>query len=249
MIPAIDKYEKLVDDIYQLNYNSILRFNVILNKKLNDGRRYSFHHEYEYKSDKYIDQDRLITLKRTFDFYLSLENIKPDERGIKEFIMIKPQNIILVRQKLNEATNWFTNSNLFAYDKTGKMIMLGKVNPIQILGLPMDKYISLEPVIMTYNDNTSFESGIRIYMSSNENYIDLSIDRFMALVYFINSINMYESAQLLLNYVRPELGTNLYNFNSTPVVDEFVEPEVEYTESKSKGRKIQNSFFDKLDNM
>ena len=37
-------YEKITDDLYIIGQNLILRFNVSLAKKMNNGDRYHFHH-------------------------------------------------------------------------------------------------------------------------------------------------------------------------------------------------------------
>lgn len=245
-------YDKISDDLCLLGYNTVLRFNVGLSKPTQEGKRYHYHQEYEYSTNKYIDTNKLMTIRRQFDFYMSIENLRQNDSGIKEYIMIRIQDIIYVRQMLNLATKWFTEyDDLFAV-KDNKTILLGNVNPIFIDGLASGKYLKLEPTVITYN-NDSTTSGIRMYLSAPDNYVDMSIDRFMGLVYLIDSINMYESAQLLLNYLqRPEFGTNLYSFDNRK--DPDIDEEAGFVDTKSTSRKIgdkkkQKSFFDKMDNI
>ena len=245
------KYDKLSDDLYMLGYNVILRFNVSLSKQLKDGKRYSYHHEYEYSTSKFIDQDKLITIRRNFDYHLSIENIREDGKGNKEFIMIGLQNILIVRKQFEMAVDWFIKKNLFAVNNDNKLVMLGKVEPIQIFGLPMSKYLILEPIIINYENNMQ-QSGVRIFLSSDSNFVDMNLDKFMGLVYLLNSINMYESACLLINYLqRPEFGTNLYNFNSRPNLDEIIDENAGFTVAKNIGRKVKmsKSVFDKIEEL
>lgn len=247
-------YDKISDDLCILGFNTVLRFNVILSKASQDGKRYHFHHEYEYNTNKYIDKKSLITIRRQFDFYISIENLRQNEFGQKEFIMIRIQDILYVREQLKKATEWFRSTefaNLYGM-KGNTTILLRTVEPIHILGLASDKYLSLEPCVISYEEGKSI-SGIRIYLSSKNNFIDMTVDKFMGFVYLIESINMYESAQLLLNYLqRPEYGTNLYSFES--VRNGEITEEEGYIDMKTENRKIedkkkQKSFFDKMDSL
>lgn len=250
---TFNHYDKISDDLYFLGMNTVLRFNVTLSKKTEDGKKYSFHHEYIYDSNKYIDYNQLGTIRRQFDFFLTIENLKKNQDGIKEYIMIRVQDIIYIQDCFNEASMWFRDKkyrNLFA-SKDNKIIMLGKVDPIIIGGLPMDKYMTLEPIVINYENNISL-TGVRLTLSSSSNYVDIPVDRFMGLLYLINNINMYESAQLLLNYMqRPEYGTNSYSFERE---FDMSQEHSDFVETKSKRKvqvnnKRQKSFFDKMDEL
>lgn len=244
------QYEKITDDLCILGINTILRFNVSLAIKTQDGIKKLFHSEFEYKAKKYTNLNTVCSIRRSFDYYLSIENLRANQDGIKEFIMIRIQDILYVREQFELATKWFRDSkyeNLFAMSK-GRLVMLGKVEPIKILGLAMDKSLMLEPIIINYDDNNQ-TTGVRLYLSSRDNYVDMSVDKFMGIVYLLSSINMYESAQILLNYLqRPELGTNSYNMNNRE--EDIIEDG--YIETKNNTRKINNkqkSFFEQMDEL
>lgn len=244
-------YEKITDDLCQLGYNAILRFNVSLASKLQDGTRRHFHSEFSYRGDKYTNQNISRSIRRHFDYFLSIENTKMNDNGVKEFIMIRIQDILYVREQFEKAVKWFRGeefSNLFARSKD-KLVMLGKVEPISILGLSMDKSLLLEPVILTYEDHQT--TGIRLYLASKDNYVDMTVDKFMGVVYLLSSINMYESAQLLLNYLqRPELGTGVFTFNKNQdEVDEYGGGINNVSARKIAPNKTKKSFFDKVDEL
>ena len=251
----IMKYEKISDDLCILGVNTILRFNVSLANKNQEGKKRLFHSEFEYRSDKYIDMNSACSIRRTFDYFLSIENMRNTDQGIKEFIMIRIQDILYVREQFQLATRWFRDAkyeNLFANSK-GKLVMLGRVEPIKILGLAMGKSLMIEPIVINY-DETNQTTGVRLYLSSLENYVDMSVDKFMGMVYLLSSINMYESAQILLNYLqRPELGTNSFNMNNRP--DDYeADGYIEDKNGKNITRKINNSkrqksFFEKVDEL
>ena len=202
------KFDKISDDVYAIGPNFILRFNVSLSKTVND-KRYHFHKEYEYSTKR--GSESLVTLKRSFDYYLSIENIQKDSNGNKLFIRIGPQEQMIFKKGLEEAISWFTDkkySKLYAKDK-GNLIMLAPIPEFRINNLPMQKYILLTPTIIDKGiANADKEPGIRMEFGDNC-IVEISIDRMMGLYYIISCFNMYQSAITLINYIgRPEFGTN-----------------------------------------
>ena len=93
------KIDKVSDDVYAIGPNVILKFNVSLSKT-SQGKRYHFHKEYEYPS-KDIKNQNLVTIKRSFDYYLSIENMQKDSNGNKLFIRIGPQEYMLFKKISN----------------------------------------------------------------------------------------------------------------------------------------------------
>lgn len=243
------QYEKISDDLDMIGPNTIIRFNVVLSRKGEDGKRYSFHKEYQYRSEKY--NENLITIRRHFDYYLTIENIKATEFGVKEYIIIGLRDMYYFKESLKTASQWFISKQfekLYVRNKEKKLVMLGKAEPIVINGLVMDKYITLEPIIYI-NERLSYGvRGVRMYLSSDNNFVDMTVDTFMEIVYLVDSLNMYQSAQLMVNYLqRPEYGTNIYTFSGANTNDEG------FVDTKNTNRKIQSkrptSFFDKMDNL
>lgn len=238
-----ENYEKITDDLIWLSSNVLLRFTVILNYYSDKYGRNSYHKEVEYYS--YKANKNVINIKRSFDYFLSIEDIKNKDN----YIRIGIQDIIGFRMFINKATDWFTGSkykNLFAR-KDGRLVMLGKVDKLKISSLPLNKYIEIEPIIGEYNNAEQY-IGVRIFLSSESNFVDMDINKLFGLKYLLDSINMYQSAQLLLNYIqRPQFGTNLYTMDSSFTKDENPENKIGI-----QGRKIQSqnkSFFDKMDEL
>lgn len=231
------QYDKISDDLYFLGKNVVLKFNVNLSRPNQENQRNHYHKEYQYNS-KYIDTSSVITIRRSFDFYLSIENLTRDDFGNKEYIRIGVPEIMSLRYYIEAVTRWFTDSkyeSLYA-KKNGRLIMLGRVENIRISNLPLDRYLEFEAMVCETPDGDMYP-GVRIYLSSKTNYADMSIDRLMGFYYLISTINMYESAQLMLNYLqRPEYGTNMVSFCD----DNLSSPEPqEYAIQTKTGRMVQ----------
>lgn len=233
------KYEKITDDIMIIANRVVLRMNVGLSWYTKENKRLNFHREVEYHSQK--SNTNLINIKRNFDYYLTIEHTIN-----KDYIRIGLRDILKLRYALDESYKFFIDSkykNLYA-KKDGELILYMKVEPIIITDLTMDKYLQFEPCIYT-NFRGECERGLRMYLSSNNSYCDISIHNLEAFKYIIDTINLFESAQLMLNYIeRPTFGTNLFTFNTEP------DNEAEANFQGKDGRKIPSesniSFFDKM---
>ena len=118
---------------------------------------------------------------------------------------------------ISKVYEWFNDKqydNLFG-KKNNKFIMLKRVEPIIIEGLPQSKTIIFEPTTIEYSD-TENTIGVRVSICNTDFFSDITLNNFLGFMYQINSINMYECALSMLNYIqRPELGYNLFEFNNT----------------------------------
>lgn len=221
-IPQFSDYNKITDDLFYFGINAVLRMNVGLNSRVGNNRE-NFHREVAYV-DNYGDMN--CNIKRNFDCYLSIENIKMATNGYREFIRIGLVDLVLVREKFSEALRWFRDkkfTGLFVQDINGVLIVGKNVSPIEITGLPMNKYIILEPTVFEYTDNRS-EPGVRLYLSNMDNFTIMPFSRFITLVNIFLEFNIIMSAQMMLAYFgRPEYGHNLYNMNSGESASE-IEP-------------------------
>ena len=232
-------YDKISDDLCWLGNKCIVRMVVKLANKNKDGDRNHFHREYKYQSN-YNNRKELITIRRSFDYYISIDNLET-----KDSIMITVRDILLLRMQMNEAFKWF-------YDKTfaiknQKMIILEKKNPIYVDSLIGGKYLMFEPIV--YLDWEEKQSkGIRITLGNPDVFTDVPVNVFAGFMYLMNSIDMFTAAQNMINYLgHPDFGTNLLTFEKSEYASG------EHISNVIKERTIQpkmkKSYFDNLDNM
>lgn len=209
------KYEKISDSMMFLGNNTMLKFNVKLSKKGSDGRRYHYHKEYVYPSN-YINEDTLCTIKRDFEFYLSIESLKDKDL----FCMITVSDILLLRSILRQTSKWLDGTIETFAIKRDKLIVLGKHDPISMT-LCIGKTIGFEPIIIV-NSNDIQSQGIR--MTIDNNYIDISANIFMGFVYLINTIDMFACAQTMINYLACDtvLGSHTVYISGTEPQEETI---------------------------
>lgn len=210
MFKIIDQdYEKISDLCMWLSNEYVLKFNVELNKRNTKYGKQNYYKEFGYIADN----EFRVNIARDFNYYLSIESIKRAIDGSKLQLRIGINDIYFFKHKLQEVVAWFTSreyKSLFV-KKDGRIIIPVRVEPI-IVDIMFNNYIEFEPAIITL-DNQEQIIGVRIYLNSDAISFFMNVNTLLSFAYFIDTFNMYQSAQLLLNYLgRPENGTNYNEF-------------------------------------
>lgn len=202
-----ENYEKITDNIMWLNSNWILKFTVVLNRYHEKYGRMNYHKEIAYRKQGNLS----ININREFDYYLSIESVKRNNStNMRDGVNIRNTDIYFLCFKLNEVNKWFTSDEdmAFARNENNRIFIPHKPNSI-IVNLSGGKYIEFEPRVKEL-DNGDQSIGLMVYISNNSLNFFMSVDMFLSFKYFIENFNMYQSAQLMLNYIgRPAYGTGL----------------------------------------
>ena len=235
-----NNYEKITDDLFWLSPRWILKFNVRLNRYNDKYGRMNYHKEIMYTKGK----ETYININRSFDYYLSLESTFKNDSNQKECIFISIIDFYTFKQKLNIGLEWFTSSkykNLFA-KKDGKIFMPRGVN---ILDIDLKgSLLQIEPTIFEL-DNGDQLIGVNIFINKYEK-VFIDVNKFLALVDIINSLNMFQSAQIMLTYLqKPEIGDNIYDMGSVmPEYNTVDDSKTVFPKKKDDGL----GFFDRINN-
>ena len=202
------QYERMSDDLYYLGKNVVLRFNLGL-ASYKDGKRYFFHKEYDYEKNG----NRVVTIKRTYDYYLSLENISDNGSG-KEFIIIGVKDFLRFKASIETCITWFTDKkfkNLFVQNKNN-LILTSPIPTCELNGLPSGKYIKYDPVVIEYGQTIDDKQpGVAVTLSNPNNFVEMNVDTLMGLYYIIKDFNMLLMAQGMLAYLAPPANCNRYS--------------------------------------
>ena len=205
------QYERISDDLYFLGNNVVLKFNVGLSY-YKDGKRNFYHREYQYEKE----HENVVSIKRSYDYYLSLENTSRDK---KEFIMISPKDFPRFREAIQVVVSWFRDerfSKLFV-SKKGKLILTSPIPTCEINGLPQGKYIKIDPVVIDIGvANDDKYPGISIELSDPNNYVNISVDTLIGFDYILSCVNMIQMAQSMLAALPVPMGTNRFNISDSP---------------------------------
>lgn len=191
-------YNKITDTVIQLGQGAALKMNVVLsNLGINKDR--SYHTE--------VQSSVGIKINRQFSYFLTIDRSCED---YYESVMIRPQDMILLQERMNQIDcEWLRSKKVFTI-KDGNLVVL-KTQPILLDGLAADKYLQFDPIVYQFDESSSVAPGIRITLGDPNHFIDMDVDRFYALLYSITTFQMFPAAQNMVNYLgRPEFGTNLF---------------------------------------
>ena len=209
----IIKFEKISDDIVHMGKGLVIRINVNLAKAYN-GNRYFFYKEYEYSLGGY----KRVSIKKSFDYYLSIEDVfKPKDRD-KVFIRLGPGDYYSFMNMLRKVVDWFTDAKfkkLYANNK-GVLVLAAPTVPTESLnGLPMGLNLTMNPTVI--DTGTGFKPGIAIEVSDNKEFrvsYDMTIDNLFTVYGSLLNYNMFLSAQIMLASMGIPLGTNRINLDN-----------------------------------
>ena len=241
------RYERLSDDVYWLNKNFVVRFNVNLVYYDKNGKRQFFHKEYEYEKNG----NKVVTLKRSYDYYISIENIADYGAG-KEYIIITNKEFIKFQQMIKSCINWFNDDkykNLFV-EKRKKLTLTSPIPTSELNGLPGGKYIRCDPVVLDFGGTTSIsqQPGICITLSNPNIFTNITIDTLMGLWYTIKDLQMLPMAQNLLNYLVSTSSVNRFNIDDGTSANYNSNLMREFNNKNKgiEGRKIKNNGLESL---
>ena len=239
------KYDKITDTMIYLGSYMSLNFTVKLSKQ-NNNTRYPMHKEY-LLNNNYINSGSLITIKRNFDYYMEL-TYKTNKQVYFNY-KIGPENILYVLDQLNKASAWFRNNKLFCV-VDNKLTIVGNVKHIKI---PFYDTVILDLQPIVYNNPYNGMQEARLRFNFDDiNYADISIDKLMGMIYLISNINLYQSAQILINYLKPpEYGHNLVDLTRSDIDDIPVDCEEGVEVRGGTGRRIEagKSVFDRINDL
>ena len=247
-MPQFIDYDSISDRVYTLGSNIVVNFTVKLARKDKDGCRSHFHKEYMYSANSYKDTSCVVSIKRVYDYFISIENI--NNKDI--YIQIRVENMIMLKSILQQLVNILMDeSNWMIRDN--KLVLKRKYNPILLTGLPMNKWLDFEPTVMQFQDG-SFTKAVRISLSDYSEYVDMPVDKFMGFTYAIDCMRMQESAMIMINYLdEHKFGTSLVSFdnpyNTPPSSDREDYEGVPDTVPNRTIPKRNKSFFDKNDEL
>lgn len=223
-----ENYNKMEDVMYYLGSNAVLKMNTNLYTGSEKYGRKSYHQEIQYYNEKI--KEKVVNIKRNFDYFLSIENLKPINH-IKEYIMIRQQDIFLLRRVMNKVFELYDSEFDNMYVKKGGNITLrNKFSPIEYSGLSQGKYLVFAPDL-TEAMNGEKIPCIRVNLSSPDNFVYMPINKYTGLLETINKADLFGYAQNMMSYFgRPENGTNLFDISGSQ--------DLEDTIIARKGRKI-----------
>lgn len=183
----LNDYEKVQDILMYFGKDWKICFNVSLATKDKLGNRRFFYKEYQYQS-KYLDTAKVVSVKRYFNSYITIEQISNKDNSI----LISRGDMPILRNVVTEATSWLSSNDVFGTDKDNKLKILISANTQCNIG--SNAAIRLEPVIYYNEYNITSSPGIRMSINDERNYIDIEAKDFYSFYELLRTFDFYGSA-------------------------------------------------------
>lgn len=204
-----NNYDRISDKVMWLGAGLTLNFVVDLfyiRKSVNgEYIKNNFHKEVIYKSDN----DYKVKIIRDFNYYFTIDY--NDGKNIKTTARIGVDNLYFLIFNLKKVLNWFTGEdgiNKIFSSKNGKIIIPTHPDSIKIQ-LVFNTSIEFEAAIGNINGYETI--GCNVFINDIPTPVFVSYTTIFSLYQMLTTCNMYMMAQNMLNYIRPELGTNVFD--------------------------------------
>ena len=199
-------FDRISDTILYLDNNHTLDFVTRLSGKDKNGYRRFYEFESQYQSNTYLGTDIGRSIKRNMSFYYMITNKTQFTGGI----ILKVNDVFILNTLIkNNILPLFFGSNRIFKEKNNRLVIIGEYKPVEYIK-DLQNWIRFEPIVIEYEDG-SFKEGIRMTINSNDDFIDLNIDKFLELHGCLNYQNMYLQAEAQCNYAKtaPYLANNI----------------------------------------
>lgn len=199
-------FDRITDTILFLDNNHTLDFCTRLSGKDKNGYRKFYEFESQYQSNQYLGTDIGRSIKRTMSFYYLINNKSMFTGGI----ILKVNDVYILHTLIEtKILPWFFSNNRIFKEKDNKLVIIGEYKPVEYIK-DLQNWIRFEPIVIAYEDG-SFKEGIRMTINSNDDFIDINIDKFLEFFGYLNFQNMYLQSEAQCNYVKmgPYLANNI----------------------------------------
>ena len=194
-------YERAVDTLLFLSDQFTLDFVVTFATKDQNGQRRFFHTETEYDTTKYnsgVSSTYRSVKRKMTNFYFHINNRKAFDGGF----VIRTNDVYLLIHHIEELILplYFDPDKRVFETKDKQLFITGQYTPLDYIQSPTS-YIRIIPAICRYDDG-QFKEGVRFYINSDSNFVDMDIDRFLSFYYILKTTDMYSAAAHLATYTK-----------------------------------------------
>jgi len=238
-------FDKITDTIIYFDNIHTLDFCTRLSGKDKNGYRRFYEFEIQYNSNQYLGTDIGNSIKRTMSFYYIINN----KTMFTSSILLRINDVYILHNIIKDRIlPWFFSSNRIFAEKNNRLVINGTFKPVEYIK-DLQNWLRFEPIVMEYEDNT-YKEGIRMTICTNDDYVDMNIDKFLEFFAILNYQTMYLQSEAQCNYAKMNPhGLNIFTtsggLGSGGLGGErIVEQKYGYEPTNNKEKSIKNSFLE-----
>ena len=240
-------YDRISDLLMFFDQNTTLEFIVTMSSKDKNGNRVFFHSEWDYNSNKYIGVDKGHSIKRRMTFYYAIN----DKRAMDRSFIIRPEDAMTLSMIIeSQILPWYFDPKRKIFSIIdGQLKITGRYQDI-FFAKNEYSYLRFQPCVYTFEDNT-YKEGIRMYVSSENVFVDMEIDKFLGLYYYLSRTDMYSVACSMVSYAKTQpydINTSSGGLSSYGAKYQVNNPDLFGIEdnNESEKEKAMNNFFSRV---
>jgi len=208
--------ETIEKDIYNPCKGLKLKHVVTLGSKDKNNGRKEEYYIYQYKSEKYINKNKLCRLKCSSSEYLVLEPSRNQDLDISFYMSYK--HIFAFKKFLKACIKWFEDYDDIIIETKDDIIFNSKYDNLMEISDPFLNEMKLKAIPDLVEDDEYYSEGIILYLSQSV-YFTMTLMELESLYDFLSTFNLYQSTLTLIEY-----------YNSL-----MNRPDVEFTAKNSSG--------------
>ena len=190
-------FDKITDTIIFFDSIHTLDFCTRLSGKDKNGYRRFYEFEMQYQSNQYTGTSVGNSIKRSMNFYYIINN----KTLFTGSIMLKVNDVYVLHNILSDRVMpWFFSNDRIFTEKSNRLVINGTYNPVEYIK-DLQNWLRFEPIVMSYEDGT-YKEGVRMTINSNDDFVDMNIDKFLEFFAILNYQTMYIQAQAQCNYAK-----------------------------------------------
>lgn len=208
--------ERITRTIFNPCWGLSVKHQVVFGRKdKHDQKRRSELYQHNYTSQRYSDVTSLTSFSLETSDYLFLEKYNKD--ADKETVFFSYPHLFKLKRALKNAMKWFYDDefeHLFSYTD-GDMIVNSDFKGIkeEIYNLISNNSIIIIPDVVEIE--SELYEGVTLFLNNENQYVQMTIDQVEAFYDFFSTFDLYQSSQLLINYVTSMNPENITSSGSS----------------------------------
>ena len=207
------QYERIIDTVMNFNSDVSLKLVVDIGFKDKDNNKKRVYEEFKYKSNKYRNENELITAKRNFNYYLRIDYPSSNSQYKNGNLIIPVFSILGLRDKVLEFDRILFDPYVLNKDDS-LTIIPNKISTV--VSHPMKNFkIEFSQTLYEGLDKNDLDYGVNIGINDDYYFTIRSITKWKEFVYLIMTCDLYSwASQLITPYISQLVGNSLFDQES-----------------------------------
>ena len=242
------QYERIIDTVMVFSSDVTLKLVADIGFKDKDNNKKRSYEEFKYRSNKYRNENELVTAKRSFNYYLRIDYPSQEAKFNNGQIYIPAYAILGLREKILEFDRILFNPYVMTRDNRLDIIP-NKIKTV-ISHPSKNSKIEFSQTLYEGLDKDDLDYGVNIGFNDEYYFTIRSITKWKEFVYLIMTCDLYLwGSQLITPYITQLVGNSVsdqlsYDSTKRYNIETSYEPE-DYMNNNDSSNVLRSKPLDK----